>query len=117
MPALGVLRLIRRVVYVVALAAIWLGVFALTAALPWNAPLVAGKRLTLEGRDFIVRSGQGKLVPRGLEISALGADGTALQTARLGRARSEQTPILASKLRWTFVADAECGFGRVKTVA
>jgi len=85
---------IRWVAFAVALAAIWLGMFALTVGLPWNAPLVPGKRLTLEGRDFLVRSGQGKLVARGLEISALGADGTALQTARLGRARSEQTPIL-----------------------
>jgi len=98
MPALGVLRLIRRVFFVIVLAAIWLGVFAVTAGLPWNAPFIAGKRLTLEGRDFLVRSGQGKLVPRGLEISSVGADGTALQTARLGRARSEQTPILRYRI-------------------
>lgn len=98
MPAFGVLRLIRRAAFAIALAAIWLGVSAFTAGLPWNAPLTAGKRLTLEGRDFLVRSGQGKLVAKGLEITALGTDGTALQTARLGRVRSEQTPILRYRI-------------------
>ncbi|MEP6940490.1 MAG: hypothetical protein ABI846_12070 [Rudaea sp.] len=98
MPAFRLRRMIRGVVFAIALVAIWLGVFALTAGLPWDAPLNSGKRLTLEGRDFLVRSGTGKLGARGLEISAFGADGTALQTARLGRARSEQTPILRYRI-------------------
>lgn len=91
--------MIRRIFFAAALVAIWLGLFLFAAGVPWNAPISAGRQLTMEGRDFYIRTGAGEHDAEGLVVTRLGDDGTALQTASLGRARAEQLRILRYRIR------------------
>jgi len=90
--------MIRRIVFAAVLLAIWLGLLGHAAGIPWKAPISSGRQLAMSGRDFLVRSGSGDQDTEGLVVSKLGDDGTALQTASLGRARAEQLRILRYRM-------------------
>jgi hypothetical protein len=91
--------MIRRSVFAIALIVIWLAVCLIAVGIPWSAPWSPSAQLTIGGRNLLMRSGKGNHDAEGLIVSALGDDNTALQTATLGRLRSEQTPILRYHIR------------------
>ncbi len=90
--------MIRGIVFALALLAIWLGVLLLAAGVSVRAPLRPAAALAVAGRDFQVRSGSGSAQATGLEVAALGADGTGLQTVNLKNISAEQLPILRYRI-------------------
>jgi hypothetical protein len=85
--------MIRRLVLILVLLAIWLAVFGWTANLPWNAPLTPRLRIALPAANFQVQFGKGAHEAAGLAVSALAEDGTALQTVTLKRFHARDYPV------------------------
>lgn len=90
--------MIRRLVLLPVLFAIWMALFAWAADVPWNAPWTAAERLSVAPRELHVQFGEASGEPSGLVVRALDGSGTGLQTARLARARAENYPILRYRI-------------------
>lgn len=90
--------MIRRVVFFIALVAVWLGVLGWSAGLNWRAPLLPHERLALAGYDFHARVGSAERAGERLQIKTLGEDGTGLQTAMLTHVRAADFPILRYRI-------------------
>lgn len=90
--------MIRSAAFALALLAIWLVVLLSAAGVSVRAPLRPAAELAVAGRDFQVRSGAGSVREAGLDVTALGADGTGLQTANLKNISAEQLPILRYRI-------------------
>lgn len=86
--------MIRRLVLIPILLAIWTALFAWAAGVSWRSPWTAREHLRLPGREFQIRFGQSPGNTGGLAVSALGDDGTGLQTIQLPRVRADKYPVL-----------------------
>lgn len=90
--------MIRRLVLIPVLLAIWVMLFAWAAGVPWGAPWSASEHLALSARDLQIQYGEGDNVPEGLAIRAFGDNNTGLQTAKLAHVRAERYPILRYRI-------------------
>lgn len=84
----------RGLACAVAIAAIWILVFAVAANLRWNTPLWPHDRLALTAHDFRVVMGAGVEDGENLRIGAIGEDGNALQVVNVDSVRAQDLPIL-----------------------
>lgn len=90
--------MIRRSFFAVILIAIWLGVLAWDAGLSWRTPLVPRLHQALAGYDFHARFGSADRAGEGLQVRALGEDGTGLQTAMTVHFVAADVPILRYRI-------------------
>ncbi|HEX7916409.1 hypothetical protein [Rudaea sp.] len=90
--------MIRRLILIPVLCAIWIVLFTWAAGVPWDAPWTAREHLAFSGRDFQVQLGEGTIELDNLVINAFDARGNGLQTARLTHVRAEKYPILRYRI-------------------
>lgn len=90
--------MIRRVLLIPVLLAIWLGVFGWAAGLPWNAPWWPKERVAFSGTEFQVQFGRGSRQADGLIVKSLAEDGTGLQTVSLRHLRTQDYPVLSYRI-------------------
>jgi hypothetical protein len=90
--------MIRRIAFALILVMIWLGLLGWAAGLSWRAPLVPSARQALPGYDLHARFGRAERVGESLQVTALGEDGTGLQTAMTNRFVAANFPILRYRI-------------------
>jgi len=90
--------MIRRLILIPVLAAIWVVLFAWAAGVPWDAPWTAHEHLALSGRDFQLQLGEGTIELDNLVITTLDSRGNGLQTAQLTHVRAERYPVLRYRI-------------------
>lgn len=90
--------MIRRLILIPVLAAIWVVLFAWAAGVPWDAPWTAHEHLALSGRDFQLQLGEGTIELDKLVINAFDTRGNGLQTAKLTHVRAEKYPVLRYRI-------------------
>jgi hypothetical protein len=90
--------LLRRILLIPVLCAIWMGLCAWAAGVPWSSRWSAREHLQMPGRDFQIRLGKSAGNDGGLSVGALGEDGTALETMQLGRVRTKEYPVLRYRI-------------------
>lgn len=91
--------MIRRLVLIPILLAIWTALFAWAAGVSWRSPWAAHERLSLSGHNFQAKFGDASSDPGGLSVRALGDDGTGLQTVQVSRVRAEKYSVLRYRFK------------------
>ncbi|HET6546418.1 MAG TPA: hypothetical protein VFG55_06705 [Rhodanobacteraceae bacterium] len=91
---------VRYLVFGVAMIACVAGLLLWCARVEWSDPLVAHERIAFGGDDFSERLGSAFGLDGRLQISALGAEGAAMQTRRIPPIRARDHPVL----RYRFAA-------------
>lgn len=85
----------RNVLVVVALVVVWTLVLGTAEGMPWSAPLLAARQLTLAGNEFRPVIGAGVEDGAALGVGANAADGSALQSIAIEPFAAADLPILS----------------------